>query len=404
MSFQEVVILGHTGNVGSELVRQIVELDGVGRGHEDPTRIVGVANTAGFAVCHCGFETLVGDGKPMNCVADLADRNLFQSLPGFTRYKAGPDQVKERYDEVIEAVRETGLAGEVVYVDATSAGSDEHTAAWREMHQAVLDSGDKLVTVNKNPLALSELSDFHRLVNDRRRYGFNGTVMAGGDAVRFLIECKDLSEAVYGAQGCFSGTLGYITSELHAGRPFSEIVRQAKAEGITEPRPQDDLNGLDVMRKLIILARSAGCEVDGDDLDLEPFIPDEYTDIADVDAFLDKISELDDAMTAKIDAAKANGNVLRYVAGFSSEAGITLDNKKPDRLAVGFQEVAPDSPLGGLDGTANMIEIYSNLRAPKGGDGDCPHVIQSKGAGVPRTAAAIRANLLQFLERNTNTP
>jgi len=81
MSFQEVVILGHTGNVGSELVRQIVELDGVGRGHEDPTRIVGVANTAGFAVCHCGFETLVGDGKPLNSVADLADRNLFQSLP-----------------------------------------------------------------------------------------------------------------------------------------------------------------------------------------------------------------------------------------------------------------------------------------------------------------------------------
>ncbi|GEM_PF-495455 len=403
MSFQEVVILGHTGNVGRELVRQIVELDGVGRGHEDPTRIVGVANTAGYAVCHCGFETQVGEGKPMNSVADLSDRETFQGLPGFTRYQAEPNQVRERYDEVIEAIRETGLAGEVVYVDATSAGSDEHTAAWREMHQAVLDSGDKLVTVNKNPLALSRLPDFHRLVNDRRRYGFNGTVMAGGDAVRFLIECKDLSEAVYGAQGCFSGTLGYITSELHAGRLFSEIVRQAKAEGITEPRPQDDLNGLDVMRKLIILARCAGCEVDGADLKLEPFIPDEFTAIEDVDEFLDRIAEHDEFMRGRIVAAQANGKVLRYVAEFSSEAGITLDNKKPDTISVGFREIEPGSPLGGLSGTANMIEISSSLRAPRGADG-CPHVIQSKGAGVPRTAAAIRANLLQFLERNTNTP
>ena len=402
MSFQEVVILGHTGNVGRELVRQIVELDGLGRGHEDPTRIVGVANTSGYAVCHCGFETMVG--SELMSVAELSDREVFHKLEGFTAYQAGPEQVQERYDEVIEAVRHAGLAGEVVYVDATSAGSDEHTAAWREMHQAVLDSGDKLVTVNKNPLALSGLADFHRLVNDRQRYGFNGTVMAGGDAVRFLVECKDLGEAVYGVKGCFSGTLGYITSELHEGRKFSEIVREAKAQGITEPRPQDDLNGLDVKRKLIILARSAGCEIDSDDLELEPFIPDEYTDIADVNEFLQRIEELDEVMRAKIDTAKANGKVLRYVAGFSSEAGITLDNKKPDTCCVGFQEVDPFAPLGRLEGMANMVEIYSNLRAPKGGDDDCPHVIQSKGAGVPRTAAAIRANLLQFLERNTNTP
>ena len=155
---------------------------------------------------------------------------------------------------------------------------------------------------------------------------------------------------------------------------------------------------------MIILARSAGCEIDSEDLDLEPYIPDEYTDITDVDEFLQRIEELDDVMRAKIDSARSNDKVLRYVAGFSSEAGITLDNKKPDTCCVGFQEVDPGAPLGRLEGTANMVEIYSNLRAPKGGDDDCPHVIQSKGAGVPRTAAAIRANLLQFLERNTNTP
>src|SRR6185503_17098338 len=84
------------------------------------------------------------------------------------------------------------------------------------------------------------------------------SVMAGADAVPFLRDLHDIGDAPSLIQGCFSGTLGYITSMLETGMPFSKILGQALAEGYTEPDPRDDLNGLDVARKLTVLARTAG--------------------------------------------------------------------------------------------------------------------------------------------------
>src|SRR3989344_9096498 len=110
--------------------------------------------------------------------------------------------------------------------------------------------------------------------------------MAGSDAVPFLLDLRDLNETLYGIEGCFSGTLGYITSELDKGRKFSEILNETDSRGYTEPDPRDDLRGFDVARKIIVLARSAGHEVGIKNIKPQPFIPEEYLKNESIDDFL----------------------------------------------------------------------------------------------------------------------
>ncbi len=363
MPYQNVSIFGATGNVGSELTHQIVDLDQENRGHINPTRIVGLANK---------YDGYYLDAKGIKEAAQIVSvRSEFAY--GAERYSDLKDVIKKACD---------WLDGDVVFVDATADSSE----TMREIHRYIIDSRLKIVTANKNPIALCSAEEFDYLTKHRDQYGYNAAVMAGGDAVPFLQDSYDISDPVYRIEGCFSGTLGYVCSELEKGRLFSEIVKEAKELKYTEPHPWDDLSGLDVARKLCILARSAGYRIEFEDIQIESFIPKEYQDIKNTNDFMQSLHLLNEDFAKRVSSAAKQKKVLRYVASLEKTSNGPL-------LSVGLKEVDRNSPIGSLQGTSNIVAITTKLRAPE----NDPHVIRSKGAGLEKTAAAIRADLLKFL-------
>jgi len=180
--------------------------------------------------------------------------------------------------------------------------------------------------------------------------------------------------------------LGYILSELGKGeKTFSEIVRQAVAEGYAEPNPWDDLNGLDVARKLLILARIVGYEVSMDDVEIEPLIAAEKYAHLEGEEFLEAIKEEDEIFAQRVQKAAEKEKVLRYVARLGIKNGKL-------KMTVRLEECDKNSDLGGLQGTLNLALIETDLLCAP-----LPHIIKSRGAGVKVTAGAVRVGIANML-------
>lgn len=170
-------------------------------------------------------------------------------------------------------------------------------------------------------------------------------------------------------------------SEVEDGKPFSEVVKVAKNLGFTEPDPRDDLSGMDVARKALILARLLGRRINLDSIKIESLYPDEMgPDAMSVEEFLGSgIVSLDNDVQERVKRALLNGNVLRYVCVIEGS-----------RCEVGIQELPKDSPLGRLRGSDNVLEIYSRCYNKQ------PLVIQGAGAGNDTTAAGVLADILDI--------
>jgi aspartokinase/homoserine dehydrogenase 1 len=128
--------------------------------------------------------------------------------------------------------------------------------------------------------------------------------------LKHLVETGDKVQRI---EGIFSGTLSYIFNTFGDGRPFSEIVAEAKAKGYTEPDPRDDLNGTDVARKVAILARECGLELELDDISVESLVPEPLRQVPSGSEYMSRLPEFDASMSERLSAAKASGEVLRYV-------------------------------------------------------------------------------------------
>ncbi|MAE42974.1 hypothetical protein CMO93_04330 [Candidatus Woesearchaeota archaeon] len=362
---QDVFIVGATGNIGRTLVKQIlVSGDTNPDIHVNPTRIVGVASSANFIYQPRGISH--------EQAYSFADGQYSQS------------QAYNGLGHLLSVAR-AGHKPEnssLVFVDVTALNKP-----MTDFHLATIQSSPfGIVTANKNPAALSDYGIFQELTKDPNRYDYRCSVMAGAEAVSMLRDLKDINDAPKTIQGCFSGTLGYITSELEKGRKFSEIVKDAKDKGYTEPDPRDDLNGLDVARKLLVLARTAGYEVGIDDIDISPFIPQDYFNGGDVGSFLGSIKQLDAEFKAKMEQAAERGMTFRYVANLDA-------TKEVPKLEVSLKEVPLQSPLGNLKGTSNKIVIISNSYPEEN-----PYSVEAPGAGLRVTAQNIRRDLLYLLK------
>ena len=162
------------------------------------------------------------------------------------------------------------------------------------------------------------------------------------------------------------------------------FVRKARDEGYTEPHPRDDLNGLDVARKLVILARTAGYPVNLEDVKVNPLIPKEYLQEDNVEKFLDQLTKLDEEFMREINIPRLNGLVPRYIAR------MYFESNKPV-LEVELKNIPKQSPLGQLEGTLNKIVIKSEAY-------DIGYSIEARGAGLDVTARNIRRDLLHLLK------
>lgn len=278
---------------------------------------------------------------------------------------------------VIEGIDVTGT----VVVDCTA--SVKTIPALLEAHAR----GYGIVLANKKPLT-EDLEVYHRLTRvdgtaasprilDRVRW--ETTVGAGVPVIATLHRLLASGDRIERIQGALSGTLGYIFTELEKERPFSQVVREAYEMGYTEPDPRDDLGGMDVARKALILARDMGWDMDLWDLDVENLYPPEMDRLS-VDEFLEHIERLDQRWADRVGGALAEGKVLRYVA--------ELHNGE---VHVGVQAVPKDSPLGRLTGSDNLVAFHTRWYSPN------PLVLQGRGAGVDATAAGVLGDIIEVL-------
>jgi homoserine dehydrogenase len=213
------------------------------------------------------------------------------------------------------------------------------------------------------------------------RFRYEATVCAGLPVVQTLRDLLDTGDELLAVDGMFSGTLAWLCSRHDGRQPFSALVREAHALGYTEPDPRDDLSGLDVARKLVILAREAGWPLSLEDVDLESLVPAALAALP-RDEFMQRLDELDAPMAAKLAVAHAEGGVLRHVA--------KLD--RHGRASVRLQVLPASHAFAHTRLTDNIVQFTTRRYC------DNPLSVQGPGAGPEVTAAGVFTDLLRIAE------
>jgi homoserine dehydrogenase len=255
-----------------------------------------------------------------------------------------------------------------IVVDTTAASRLEDALA-----QAV-GAGHRVVLANKRPLC-GELARFHDLTaQGATRY--EATVGAGLPVLATLQSLLDSGDELLRVEACLSGTLGYLCSELEQGASFSTTVGRAKELGYTEPDPRDDLDGGDVARKALILARTAGFAWAAAPVDSQPLFPASLAPLS-VAAFMQALPTLDGEYESLLREAEARGEVLRYVATIN-----------PEGARVALTALPVHHPLAALRGADNLIAFTTRRYHER------PLVVRGPGAGADVTAAGVLGDIV----------
>ncbi|MFK8028966.1 MAG: ACT domain-containing protein, partial [Gammaproteobacteria bacterium] len=264
----------------------------------------------------------------------------------------------------------------VVIVDCTA---DEGVAS---RYGDWLEAGIHVVTPNKKASSAS-FKDYKRLQEQRlkgkTRFLYETTVGAALPIIQTVRDLRETGDRITRVQGILSGTLAYLFNQYDGTKPFSEIVSEARASGYTEPDPRDDLSGMDVARKCIILAREIGLELELSDVDVENLVPVALRD-ASADEFLERLSEMDADIEQKFRQAQKDNKVLRYVA--------ELDLK--GRATVALMALPVDHAFAHINLTDNIVQFETERYC------DNPLIVQGPGAGPDVTAAGVFADLLRL--------
>ena len=213
------------------------------------------------------------------------------------------------------------------------------------------------------------------------RFRYEATVCAGLPVVQTLRDLLDTGDELLAVDGMFSGTLAWLCNRHDGSRPFSALVREAHALGYTEPDPRDDLSGLDVARKLVILARETGWALSLDDVEVQSLVP-AHLAALDAEAFMERLDELDAPMAAQLAMARAEGGVLRHVAS------LDRDGRASVKLAV----LPASHPFAYTRLTDNVVQFTTRRYH------DNPLLVQGPGAGPEVTAAGVFGDLLRIAE------
>ena len=245
-----------------------------------------------------------------------------------------------------------------------------------------LARGIHIVTPNKK--ANSGTLPYYRSLQDAKRlagthYLYEATVGAGLPVIQTLRDLRGTGDDITQIEGIFSGTLAYLFNVFDGSESFSSIVRAAKAKGYTEPDPRDDLSGMDVARKLIILGREMGLTLEVADVQVEGLVPVALTQCS-VDEFMARLPESDAAMAEALDAARKKNQVLRYV-GRIDAAG---------KATVGLMRLDSKHAFANIALTDNVVRFATRRYC------DNPLIVQGPGAGPEVTAAGVFSDLLRL--------
>jgi aspartokinase/homoserine dehydrogenase 1 len=287
-------------------------------------------------------------------------------------YAAAQDAVD--LDRFAEHVHADQFPHAVIIDCSASAEVASHYAKW-------LAAGIHVVTPNKKANSAA-YGEYQRVQQARRAAGahylYEATVGAGLPVIQTLRDLRETGDEIRRIEGMFSGTLAYLFNTWDGSQSFSSVVKHAKQLGYTEPDPRDDLSGMDVARKLIILAREMGLTLELDDVTVESLVPGALADCG-VDDFLERLTEFDAPMLARLEAARARGQVLRYVGSVSVDG----------RAEVGLVELPRSHPFANIALTDNIVR-FQTARYDQN-----PLIVQGPGAGPAVTAAGVFADLLR---------
>jgi aspartokinase/homoserine dehydrogenase 1 len=277
-------------------------------------------------------------------------------------------------ESIVEHIEAAPLE-RLIVVDATA--SDDIA----RYYPRLLKAGASVVTPNKraNSLEMAYFRELHSLARNRGvAYRYETTVGAGLPILSTIRDLVLSGDRIHRVEGVLSGTLAFVCSRLGEGVSFAQALGEAHLRGFTEPDPREDLAGRDVARKILIVAREMGLSSEPEEVQVESLL--EEADMQeDVDTFMARLDDLNEAWERRVAEARDAGGVLRYIATAS-----------PNELRVGLRICLPDSPFAGVHGTDNMVAITSD-RYPA----DSPLVIRGAGAGPEVTAAGIMADLIR---------
>lgn len=261
-----------------------------------------------------------------------------------------------------------------VFVDCTA------SADVAGIYQSLLDNNISVVTANKIA-ASSEYSHYLRLKQtalDRGvKFLFETNVGAGLPIIGTINDLRNSGDKILRIEAVLSGTLNFIFNEIAADVPFSETIRRAKEQGYSEPDPRIDLSGKDVIRKLVILAREAGYQVEQEDVEKHLFVPESYFQ-GTVEDFWKTLPELDADFETRRKELEAQGLRWRFVAKLVE-----------GKTTVSLETVDASHPFYQLEGSNNIILITTERYH------DYPMMIRGYGAGASVTAAGVFANIMQ---------
>ena len=263
-----------------------------------------------------------------------------------------------------------------VLIDATaSVELPQHYESW-------LARGINIITPNKKSNAgpLTSYRSLRETARKHQRYFLYETnVGAGLPIIHTLRDLIETGDTIIKIEGVLSGTLSYIFNSFDGQRTFSEIVREAHSLGYTEPDPREDLSGVDVARKLIILAREMGLEVELDNVQVESMVPADLRS-ASVEEYLSTLGKHDDTIAALLNSARADDKVLRYVGTIDSDGS----------MVAGLRTYRLDHPFANLRGSDNIVSFQTARYNTQ------PMIVRGPGAGPEVTAAGVFADLLRL--------
>ncbi|HEX7029276.1 MAG TPA: homoserine dehydrogenase [Gammaproteobacteria bacterium] len=332
----DVVLLG-VGTVGSEFLRRISASPPPG------IRLAGIANSRRMLFEKRGIAA----GSALDRLRESGSENCLDKLTASLRKPRGSAPV------IVDATASVAVA--------------ERHAAWRA-------AGIHIVTANKIAAANGWLRGAGAF------YGDAATVGAGLPVLGAIRRLRAAGDVITRIEGILSGSLGFVFHALQRHGSFSRAVRDARSGGLTEPDPRVDLAGLDVARKLAIIAGAAGLQ--RPNLQPESLIA-SADNVLPLDAFLLSLPDHDAGWRERVDDARARGGVLRYVASVDCQG---------DGF-VGVRELHADAPLAQTRGADNGVAIYSHAYDRE------PLFIRGPGAGAAVTATALLADLSEIAAR-----
>ncbi len=269
-----------------------------------------------------------------------------------------------------------------IFVDCTA------SAELPTQYNELLKNSISIVTPNKKGSS-ANLKDYlklqHAAAKSNARFLYETNVGAGLPIIGTLQNLLFSGDKIHKIEAVLSGTLSYIFNSFDGSKPFSSVVKEAQENGYTEPDPRDDLNGLDVARKLLILARESGHLIDMEDLEVENLVPEACQKAETVEEFFEKLKENEAYFEEKRAKAAAENKKLCYIA--------SLEGKK---YKVELKAVDQNHPFYSLSGSDNIISFTTNRYTAR------PLVVKGPGAGAEVTAAGVFADILTVANKSFN--